>query len=60
MEFKEHPEWTLCYPAIDGITKPCKESGHDNQDNLSYKPPEDAVRSDVRELMELSIDDFLD
>ncbi len=50
MKIKEYPEFSEKYPAIDGITKgnrPPKEGRE------PWRPPENAIRSDIEEILEM-------
>lgn len=68
MKIKEHPEWSKCYPAIDGIAKlqkPSKEEINKILDKIPskrvyYKEAENAIRSDIEKILKLSDVDFHD
>lgn len=55
-QMKQYPEFSKDYPAIDGIAKgerPPKEEREKIEGGADYLPPENAIRSDVRKILDM-------
>ena len=54
MKIKEYPKFSEKYPAIDGIAKGERPPEEERRKGLSYLPSENAIRSDIEEILEMS------
>jgi hypothetical protein len=59
MGYKEHPEWSDRYPAIDGIAKESKPAGYDRNDNERFTLPETEIREDLEKIINLDTEHFI-
>jgi hypothetical protein len=58
MVYKEHPEWSGEYPAIDGIAKPDRDFREADLGGTYYTPAELSIRSDIEKIFQMEDEDF--